>query len=255
MPDERLASRIAEDLHSVGVTPGSLIMVHSSLKSLGPHGVTPEDVVLGLIEAIGPSGTLLMPALSFEQEPHHVHSTIDTPSNVGVIPEYFRLRPGTVRSVHPTHSVCGVGPAVAGLFARHGLDSTPCGPGSPFRAILEREASIVMLGCGLDPNTTMHAIEEFVAPPYLYGDECDYTITTAAGDRYTKRYRCHGFVGWAQRYDRITQYDTGGMIASGTVLDARVHVVDTRRLAAAALAALRDDPLAFVEETGPEFVD
>jgi hypothetical protein len=36
----------------------------------------------------------------------------------------------------------------------------------------------------------------------------------------------------------------------GTVLEATVHVIDTQRLKAAALAKLREDPLYFVELQG-----
>ncbi|MDZ4184357.1 MAG: AAC(3) family N-acetyltransferase [Desulfuromonadales bacterium] len=51
----------------------------------------------------------------------------------------------------------------------HGLDGTPCGPHSPFRKLAETNGKIILLGCGLRPNTTMHALEEIADPPYLFG--------------------------------------------------------------------------------------
>ena len=131
-------SKIATDLHNLGVQTGDLILVHASLRSLGKWPGGAETVVRGLLQAVGEGGTLLMPALSYEQQPPHIHDTRRTPSNVGALPEYFRQRPGTQRSLHPTHSVCGVGPAVEALFKDHLCDHTPCGPHSPFHLLPDR---------------------------------------------------------------------------------------------------------------------
>ena len=38
-----------------------------------------------------------------------------------------------------------------------------------------------MLGCGLQPNTSMHAIEEMVKPPYLFGPPLTYHLVLADG--------------------------------------------------------------------------
>jgi aminoglycoside 3-N-acetyltransferase len=245
LPD--ITKRIVSDLHHLGITAGDVIMVHSSFNSLGQYNLTPEIVVSALLAAIGTRGTLLMPALSYAQEPHHIHNVSDTPSNVGGLQEYFRLRKGTIRSVHPTHSVCGFGAAAKELLDRHQDDSTPCGPYSPFRRILDISAKIVMLGCGLRPNTTMHALEEIVEPPYLFGDFYDYQITTSTGEQYTKMYRRHGFQGWIQKYDRIELSSSTEMYSTGTVLDGKTYIINTQELKKVVLSKLRDDPLCFVE--------
>jgi aminoglycoside 3-N-acetyltransferase len=223
-------------------------MVHSSLKSLGPQRPSPEELIGALREVLGARGTLLMPALSYKQQPHNIHKTAETPSNVGVLPECFRRSPGTIRSLHPTHSVCGVGPAAEELLAGHEQDDTPCGPCSPFRRILDREAKIVMLGCGLGPNTAMHALEEFVEPPYLFGDTCEYQITTAAGKQYSKKYRTHDFEGWNQRYDRVSLLSETNLFVTGAVLDASAFVINTKELKRSVLSKLREDPLFFVDK-------
>jgi len=99
--------QLANQLQEIGVKRGDVIMVHSSFKSLGIKD--PEQIILALLEVIGVSGTLLMPALSYLQKPSDVHDTNRTPTYVGFLSEYFRCRTGTQRSIHPTHSVCGVG--------------------------------------------------------------------------------------------------------------------------------------------------
>jgi aminoglycoside 3-N-acetyltransferase len=191
-----------------------------------------------------------MPALSYE----HVtpaHPTFDvrqTPSNVGAVPELFRTRPGTCRSVHPTHSACGVGPLTDALLGEHHLDSTPCGPYSPFHRLRDYDGQILMLGCGLEPNTSMHAIEELVEPPYLFGPPLSYRLILADGRVQNKTYRQHDFVGWVQHYDRVAALLNKHGLKNGSTLGANVSVIEASALWNAALTALRQDCLYFIEK-------
>jgi aminoglycoside 3-N-acetyltransferase len=240
---------LTDDLASLGVREGGVLLVHSSYKSLGPLGGGPAEVIRGLQEALGTHGTLLMPALSYaavtpEQPVFDVRAT---PSCVGIIPETFRRTPGVLRSMHPTHSVCASGPRARELLARHGSDTTPCGPGSPFRAVPSAGGQILMLGCGLRPNTSMHAVEELVVPPYLFGEQLTYTLVGEDGRQARKAYKTHGFVGWEQRYDRIQRLLGAPDLRAGMVLDAECYLLEAARLLASALEALRRDPLFFVD--------
>jgi aminoglycoside 3-N-acetyltransferase len=246
-----VVQRMADELLSTGVRRGGVLMAHSSLRALGHVPGGAETVILGLLEALGPEGTLLMPALSYE----HVtstHPTFDvrrTPSNVGVIAEFFRTRPGTRRSPHPTHSVCSVGPLMDALLGEHHLDSTPCGPHSPFHRLRDHGGQILMLGCGLRPNTSMHAIEELVEPPYLFGSPLTYRLILADGSVQNKTYRRHAFVGWTQRYDRVADILNQEGLISGSVLAASAFLIEVPALWDAALAALRQDCFYFVDKT------
>ncbi len=242
-------NRIAQDLRDLGVCAGGVLLVHSSLRALGYVEGGPETVIQGLLAALGLDGTLLMPALTYEhvtpEQP--LFDVRHTPSNVGAIPEYFRLRPGTRRSVHPTHSVCAVGPRTGELLDEHPLDDTPCGPHSPFYKLREVGGQLLMLGCGLRPNTSFHAMEELVAPPYLFGEPLTYTLIDADGRRRQKTYRTHGFGGYEQRYDRLADVLAEPALNRGRVLAADVYLIDVPTMWDAALAALRRDPLYFVD--------
>lgn len=236
---------LANQLRALGVRPGDLLMVHSSFRSLGVGD--PEIVIRALLAVLGEQGTLLMPALSYLQEPRHVHSTRDTPACVGFLPEYFRTRPGTLRSIHPTHSVCGAGAAAERLLSAHASDTTPCGPRSPFHAVLRQGGKILMLGCGLRPNTAMHAVEEYARPPYLFGPPITYTITDEQGRTFEKTYTPHDFAGYSQRYERVAGLLDGAALREGTIGQAHSHLIDGEALFDRALSRLREDPLAFVE--------
>jgi aminoglycoside 3-N-acetyltransferase len=236
---------LTDDLRTLGLQPGAEVMVHSSFKSLGiAH---PETIIQALLQAIGERGTLLLPALTYMQQPPLVHDTRTTPTCVGFLTEYFRTRPGVTRSLHPTHSVCALGASVGELLGDHDQDSTPCGEHSPFHKLLHRQGKILMLGCGLRPNTTMHAIEEYARPPYLFGDPLIYTITDATGHTFQKQYIHHGFKGYAQRYDRAEGILDAAQLRRGRVGQAEAYLIDSHALYTQSLLHLQRDPFYFVE--------
>ncbi|MBE0698259.1 MAG: AAC(3) family N-acetyltransferase [Anaerolineaceae bacterium] len=248
-----LITQIAEDFVRLGVRPGGVLLVHSSLRSLelGSDIVNkPELVILALIEALGVEGTLLMPALSYDYVGTHqpIFDVLRTPSCVGAIPEAFRTRNGTLRSVHPTHSVSGGGLRAAELLAGHAADHTPCGPNSPFSRLPQVDGQVLFLGCGMRPNTSMHAIEEHIEPAYLYSVDKDYLIILPDGSRTGMRVRSHGFRNWEQRYERLEGLLPDGL-HKGRVLQAQCHLVESAAMWRAALAALGQNPLFFVEQS------
>jgi aminoglycoside 3-N-acetyltransferase len=249
MDQRDCSKKIAAGIRDLGIMPGDTVIVHSSFKSLGcvPGGI--ETVVQGFLHAIGHDGTLLMPALSWALRPPEIFDLRLTPTSVGAIPEYFRTREGSSRSIHPTHSVCAIGKRASELLSTHGLDSTPCGMHSPFRKAAETNGKIVMLGCGLSSNTTMHALEEYTAPPYLYGSNCVFTISDQQGNTYQKEYSTHGFAsrGYAQRYDKVMELDFSSFLRRGQVLQAATFILDAPRLKNAVLMKLKEDPYFFVD--------
>lgn len=237
---------IINDLIRLGIQRGDTLLVHSSYKAIGSSTLSPKEIIECLLECVGDAGTLLMPALSYKQEPKNEHDNRSSPSNVGVIPESFRVDFDSKRSLHPTHSVCAIGELADELLANHSLDRTPCGVHSPFRKLLFMDAKILMLGCGLLPNTTMHAIEEIIGTPYLFGDEESYRITNSNGDVQSVLYRNHGFDGWQQQYDRVTEYIDPNGVCVGQVGDAKSYLLSTEKLLTSALSVLKSDRYAFV---------
>lgn len=248
------ARRIAADLGALEVRRGGTILVHSSLRALAPKRDLPggaETVVRGLLEALGPEGTLLMPALTYASvsPTQPVFDLERTPCCVGAIPEHFRTRPGTRRSLHPTHSVCGVGPKVEYLLGEHHLDQTPCGPRSPFQRLREVKGQIVMLGCGLGPNTSMHAMEEFFGVPYLFRrDMTEYQVILAGNRRMTVLNRSHDpNDGYDSHYYRLKDVLGPAEMKVGRVLEAETYVLECQGMWRRVLEVLRNDPLHFVE--------
>lgn len=249
MREDEAVAKICEGVLASGLRRGGTVLVHSSLSSMGHVPGGAETVILGLLEALGAEGTLLLPALSYRyvDMARPVFDVRKTPSNVGAVPEHFRTRQGTRRSVHPTHSVCGVGARAEEMLGAHHLDETPCGAHSPFRKLRDDGGQILFLGCGMRPNTSMHGVEELVEPPYLFGETVDYRAVLPDGQEIGGRCRRHNFPGWMQRYDRVAPLLNDGGLRLGRVLEADVAVVDCEPMWAQALAALNRNAFFFVE--------
>jgi|GEM_PF-705530 len=223
------------------LNPNDTVMVHSSLSSFGHIKGGAETVVQALIKAL-PQGTLLMPALSYRyvSKKIPVFSAAETPSCVGAIPEAFRKTPGVVRSVHPTHSVCAYGVRAAEITAQHRSDRTPVGENSPFRLLPKYGGKIMMLGCGLAPNTFMHGVEEAAGLPYVLQSE-PAKLRVEGED---VMHFMHNFEGIWQRYERAAECVS---VTRGKVMDADVFIIDAAELWDAAAKKLEKEPWFFVD--------
>ncbi len=244
------AVRISLDARLLGVKEGDTLLLHSSLKSLG-GGVTPRDVIEGLLDAVGESGTLVLPALSYltcnKSNPHFDY--YKTKSNVGAIPEYFRTEfEGVKRSISPTHSCCACGRNADFVTEGHILDHTPCGKNSPFRRVYELGGKLLFIGCGLGPNTSMHGVEELSEPPYLFGEDVEYTLTDAQGVSVKSVCRSHGFKGVYQRYDRIYTHLSEDELHFGKILSADCYLLDAVATWQKAHELYRQDSLYFIDK-------
>ena len=138
----------------LGIPRDAPVMVHSSLALLSREGIGPLQAAEILTEYFE---TLLMPAMSWRNvKPEHPNwHELDTPSCVGILSEVFRTAIATYRSIHPTHSVCGIGPRAAGLLSEHHLDSTPCSARSPFGKLCA-DGWVLLLGIGIDCCTNVY---------------------------------------------------------------------------------------------------
>ena len=248
--DARVASGVKQ-LANIGVRAGGVLLVHSSFRSVKAEAGSIERVIAALAGALGQSGTLLIPALSYDEVTRDkpVFDVDRTPSNIGVLPEFFRTHPATRRSVHPTHSVCGCGFAANDILSSHDLDTTPVGAHSPFRAVRDRGGQILMLGCGLEPNTSMHGIEEIAEAPYIFSND-PITYTIRDGNRECKSvHKRHSFRDIVQRYDRVKDVLDRRALKTGTVFGAESWLIEASELWSACALQIKTDPYYFIEET------
>lgn len=240
---------IVSGLRELGVRPGMVLMVHSSLSSLGEVEGGAPDVIQALLEVLGPEGTLLMPAMTGDS----VFDIEASEVNVGIIAETFRHWPGVRRSLHPTHSVCAIGPQAERLLEGHLDQPTAVGPGSPWGKLAEmEEAHVLLVGVDQDRNTLLHYPEELADAPYLSIIERDYKDPATGEIRRKQLCRYPGphrdFIG----LDRL--FVEGGAMSVGRIGGAVCRLMQARKVVELELAALRADPAA-VLCTNPRCVD
>jgi len=158
---------IVAALRRLGIKPGDILIVHSSLSRLGFVAGGVDAVVMALQEAVGVNGTLGAPTF-WAVDPNAVEEgtlfdAVRGKSQVGIISDCIRQLPGAVRSLHPTHSATFVGPFARDLTAGHHWDETPAGPHSPYRKMAAMKGKILLLGVSLEYLTSFHTIEDEIA--------------------------------------------------------------------------------------------
>jgi aminoglycoside 3-N-acetyltransferase len=174
---------IADAIRKTGIVDGDLVMVHSSLSSFGRIEGGAETVIDAIIEAVGPKGTVLFPTFStsfiyFEgslnksQKYRPFDKNDPTQVTVGKIPQAFLKRKGVYRSVHPSHSVAGIGPLAEKCLSGHMETDSPTGENSPFSKLLEFKGKILYFGSGLAPTTYLHFLEDEMNLSYLGNTVC-----------------------------------------------------------------------------------
>jgi aminoglycoside 3-N-acetyltransferase len=105
-----------------------------------------------------------------------------------------------------------------------------------------------MLGCGLETNTSMHGVEEMIAPPYVYGESCDYELFLEDKVIIKKSYLNHGFGSRVrQRYERILDLLAPDEYKRGKVLNADCVVYDAKAVWEKGIKKMREDKLYFVD--------
>ncbi|MEV1021659.1 AAC(3) family N-acetyltransferase [Streptomyces sp. NPDC050264] len=181
LPTGPLVTRasLAWDLRALGVRTGETLLVHSSLSSLGWVNGGQIAVVQALLDALGETGTLVVPTESGdlsdpatwsdppvpEEWCETVRATMPvydprtTPTrSVGVIPETVRSWPGALRSAHPLTSFAALGPRAAEIVQGH-VAECRLGERSPLGRLEERGARVLMLGTGYGTCTCFHLAE------------------------------------------------------------------------------------------------
>ena len=148
---------------------GDVIFVHSSLSGLGHIKGGPAAVIAALKKAVGRQGTLVMPAFSwsFPDRKALPFDIKNSRSATGIISEIFRRQKGVLRSNNPTHSVCAWG-RHAKEIVNAGAGLPPFDKKGPFGKLLKYNAKVLFLGCGLNANSSLHAVEDWQDLPYLH---------------------------------------------------------------------------------------
>ncbi len=149
-------AQLVRDLKKLGVRKGMDLMVHSALSGIGFVKGGPETVIDALLEAVGKTGTLLMP--SFNHHEAFVYNPMTTPTKTGAVPDAMWRRPDAVRSIQCSHPVSAIGPKAEEWCAGH-LKAGIWSAESPIGKFVQEGGHILSVGVGQNSSSAYHVAE------------------------------------------------------------------------------------------------
>lgn len=232
-------------LESAGIDRLGTVLMHSSMKKIGDvEGGA--DTVLDALSEYMKDGLLVLPTHTWSyinaDNPKFYVETSEV--CVGILPELFRKRPGVVRSLHPTHSVAALGKDAAAFTEGDERWDTPCHRESAWGRLLDRKATILLVGVDLRRNTFIHGIEEWVDIPgrLTDGHEQLYTVL-ADGTEIPVPSRRHCGLPWSEHFWKVEGVlEEHGALFRSKLGDADVLVCDTVKTTEVLTEMLRDNP-------------
>jgi aminoglycoside N3'-acetyltransferase len=235
---------LSEQLRTLGVEPGGVLLVHTSFRAVRPV----EGGVAGLIAALravlGPAGTLVMPSYTGDDEEPFDPETTPASPDLGVVADAFWRLPGVCRSDHP-QAFAAIGPQ-AEVITADPLPLPPHIPASPVGRVHDLDGQVLLLGVGHDANSTLHLAELLADVPYRLPKHC----TVLRNGRlvhidYAENDHCCARFALADDWLRAR-----GQQSEGRVGHAHARLARSRHIVAAAREHLARDPLLFLHPAG-----
>ena len=243
---------LVSDLGSLGLKVGDVVLVHSSLSSLGQVEGGAQTVIAALLKAVAPGGTVLAPTLTGRRHLSPAHPPVfdpaRTPCWTGLVPETLRRLPLAVRSWHPTHSVAAIGPAADTLARDHHLAPGPCGPDTPYARLAEMGGKVLFVGIDLTCITMLHGVEEAAGLAYVLQDEPVEARIILPNGPLTVRTRLH-YYGPERNFPALEPFLVeAGAMRVGRVAGATCRLVEAGEAWSIAAERLAADPEFFLAE-------
>jgi aminoglycoside N3'-acetyltransferase len=236
-------SELTAQIRELGVTAGGLLLVHTAFSRVGPVENGPLGLIRALQDALGPSGTLVMPSMTDDDD--HPFDPRTTPCpGMGVVADMFWRMPSVLRSDSP-HAFAAVGPEAARITADHPLD-VPHGLDSPVGRVYDLDGQVLLLGVGHDANTTIHLAEMLAGVRYRRRKS-----VTILADGEPARYWYDEIDHCCANFSLVDQWlDADRRQRRGRVGHGQGRLGSSRDVVTAVRAHLRTNETAFLHEPG-----
>lgn len=230
-PPRRLVvsrARLVADLLALGLERGRVVMVHASLRRLGPLEGGATTVIEAVREALGPSGTMLMVLSAREGAPFDANDTPVDTADMGVLAEVFRTTRDVAVSDHAADRFAALGPHAARLLSKTPLHDYH-GPGSVLERLVAEGGAVLRLGANIDTVTLTHHAEYLARVPRKRRVRRRY-VRADVGEQWIESLDdCDGIAQWSHGdyFPRILlDYLEGGHARRGRVGNCDAELLD-----------------------------
>jgi aminoglycoside 3-N-acetyltransferase len=131
---------------------------------------------------------------------------------------------------------------------------TPCARGSSWGKLLDRKATILLIGVDLRRNTFIHGVEEWADIPGRLSEwrEELYTVLKDGTEIAVPSHRHHGGH-WSEHFWKVDElFEKNGVMYKGKLGDAEVRVCNTVKMTELLFEILRVNPNLFSDNSPME---
>jgi aminoglycoside 3-N-acetyltransferase len=262
-PGDAETGALTEQLRRLGLQPGATVLVHVSLRTVGPVTGGAHGLLRALQGATHPGGTIVVPAFYWGsidpacwRDPPQGEELVRaraalvafTPGlppadDLGVFPQVVHRTDGARRSPHPAMSFLAVGAHAEEITGAQALERA-YGDDGPLGALSRLDGFVLLLGVGFASATSVHCAEDQADLPYLLRDSPVRYKTGA--DRWTESLRVRDY-GCSDGFAAVESVlRSRSQVADGRVGLAASMLARHRDVVAAARALLRHNPAALL---------
>lgn len=157
-------AELTAQLKRLGLRSGDVVMTHAGMRKVGQVEGGAQGLIEAQLEAVGPSGTLLMVLGADEDDAFDAQTTPVDIEDMGILAEVFRTYPGVRVSDHPADRF-----GALGQLAKEIVEPMPLhdyhGPGSPLERFAALDGKVLRLGADPDTVTLTHFAEYLAEVP------------------------------------------------------------------------------------------
>lgn len=153
-------------LEENGIRHNDKVVIHASLRSIGPIENGADGLIDAMIEYLN-EGLLIIPAHTWD-EVGRDNPNYDVKTQVpciGKLSEVAVARKDGSRSLHPTHSVVAFGKGAAEFIKGEEKCGSPAPVNSCLSRLYEENGKVLLIGVGHERNTYLHSVDERLGIP------------------------------------------------------------------------------------------
>jgi aminoglycoside 3-N-acetyltransferase len=247
-------ARLSDQCREIGLAPGQIVMVHASLRAVGPILGGPDVLIDAILRSVAPDGTMMVyvgdqtpfddvgrglftpeeEAFILEHCPAFDPATARANRDFGAFAELFRTRTGVRCSRNPGARMAAFGAKTDWLTRDHPLNYG-LGAGSPLDKLCQIGGGVMLIGSDLDEVTLLHYAENIAPIAAKKTVRIKLPLLIDGRRQWTEIEECNSMTGirdWPDRFFAtiVQSFLETPHVRTGLIGDARTYLIDAQAL-------------------------